>query len=50
LLVDGLQRQGFVNYDKEWWHFTFKPEPFPDTYFDFPIDVTMFDTSRSGNN
>lgn len=37
LLVEGMQRQGFVNYDKEWWHFTFKPEPFPDTYFDFPI-------------
>lgn len=36
-LLEGMQRQGFVNYDKEWWHFTFKPEPFPDTYFDFPI-------------
>jgi D-alanyl-D-alanine dipeptidase len=30
--------QNFVNYDKEWWHFTFQPEPFPDTYFDFPVD------------
>jgi zinc D-Ala-D-Ala dipeptidase len=38
LLTEGLERQGFVNYDKEWWHFTFKPEPFPDTYFDFPVD------------
>jgi len=41
LLGEGLERQGFVNYDKEWWHFTFKPagqgEPFPDTYFDFPV-------------
>jgi D-alanyl-D-alanine dipeptidase len=41
LLGEGLGRQGFVNYDKEWWHFTFKPtdqgEPFPDTYFDFPV-------------
>lgn len=41
LLGEGLQRQGFVNYDKEWWHFTFKPadqgEPYPDTYFDFPV-------------
>jgi D-alanyl-D-alanine dipeptidase len=37
LLVEGLERQGFVNYDKEWWHFTLKPEPFPDTYFDFPV-------------
>lgn len=41
LLGEGLEWQGFVNYDKEWWHFTFKPadqgEPFPDTYFDFPV-------------
>lgn len=37
LLTEGLERQGFVNYDKEWWHFTLKPEPFPDTFFDFPV-------------
>ena len=29
LLKDGLEAQGFVNYENEWWHFTFKPEPFP---------------------
>ena len=42
LLGEGLERQGFVNYDKEWWHFTFKPadkgESYPDTYFDFPVE------------
>jgi len=38
LLVEGLQRVGFVNYDKEWWHFTLNPEPYPDTFFDFPVD------------
>lgn len=41
LLLEGLQRQGFVNYDKEWWHYTFQPagqgEPYPDTFFDFPV-------------
>jgi D-alanyl-D-alanine dipeptidase len=41
LLAEGLERQGFVNYDKEWWHFTYQPadqgEPYPDTYFDFPV-------------
>jgi len=36
LLSEGLERQGFVNYDKEWWHFTYQPEPYPDTFFDFP--------------
>ena len=38
LLKTLMEKQGFVNYDKEWWHFTLKNEPFPDTYFDFPID------------
>ena len=32
-----LQSQGFVNYPYEWWHFTYQPEPCPDTYFDFPV-------------
>ncbi len=38
LLKDGLEAQGFVNYENEWWHFTFSPEPFGDTYFDFVVD------------
>ena len=38
LLKEGLEHQGFVNYDQEWWHFTYQPEPYPDTYFDFPVD------------
>ncbi|MFF2851161.1 M15 family metallopeptidase [Streptomyces sp. NPDC058001] len=37
LLRDALSRQGFVNLPEEWWHFTYKPELFPDTYFDFPV-------------
>jgi D-alanyl-D-alanine dipeptidase len=28
---------GFDRYDAEWWHYTLKGEPYPDTYFDFPI-------------
>jgi D-alanyl-D-alanine dipeptidase len=28
---------GFSAYDREWWHYTLKDEPYPDTYFDFPI-------------
>lgn len=37
LLVAAMRRHGFRNYDKEWWHFTLTPEPFPDTYFNFPV-------------
>ena len=32
-----MKEHGFRNYSKEWWHFTFKNEPFPKTYFDFPV-------------
>ena len=27
----------FASYECEWWHYTLKNEPYPDTYFDFPI-------------
>ncbi|MFJ7068926.1 M15 family metallopeptidase [Streptomyces sp. NPDC101115] len=37
LLRGALAEQGFVNLPEEWWHFTFKPEPFPSTFFDFPV-------------
>ncbi|WP_189953173.1 M15 family metallopeptidase [Streptomyces roseolus] len=37
LLKGLLEAEGFVNLPEEWWHFTFKPEPFPSTYFDFPV-------------
>jgi D-alanyl-D-alanine dipeptidase len=36
-LVNAMAAKGFVNYDQEWWHFTFQPEPYPTVYFDFPI-------------
>jgi D-alanyl-D-alanine dipeptidase len=38
LLKTIMERYGFVNYEKEWWHFTLKNETFPDTYFDFVIE------------
>lgn len=37
LLGAAMQAQGFANYPFEWWHYTHQPEPYPDTYFDFPI-------------
>jgi zinc D-Ala-D-Ala dipeptidase len=37
LLAAAMSRGGFRPYDKEWWHFTLVDEPFPDTYFDFPV-------------
>jgi D-alanyl-D-alanine dipeptidase len=32
-----METSGFSSYDCEWWHYTLEHEPFPDTYFDFPI-------------
>lgn len=37
LLQNIMLKHGFRNYPKEWWHFTLRKEPFPNTYFDFPI-------------
>ncbi|MER6253276.1 M15 family metallopeptidase [Streptomyces sp. NPDC001584] len=37
LLRSALAAEGFANLPEEWWHFTHKPELFPDTYFDFPV-------------
>ena len=28
---------GFAAYESEWWHYTLRDEPFPGTYFDFPV-------------
>ena len=37
LLQTLMEDAGFVALDTEWWHFTLKNEPYPDTYFDFPV-------------
>ena len=37
ILHNAMVRHGFEGLDSEWWHFTLRNEPYPDTYFDFPI-------------
>ena len=37
MLQRAMIRGGFMPIDCEWWHFTLKDEPYPDTYFDFPV-------------
>lgn len=39
ILREAMLRHGFKPYDYEWWHFTLANEPFPDTYFTFPIET-----------
>ena len=37
MLAVAMQRRGFRAYDKEWWHFTLRNEPYPGSYFDFSV-------------
>lgn len=37
LLSSLMQLHGFKPYPYEWWHFTLADEPYPDSYFDFPV-------------
>ncbi|QHI73268.1 D-Ala-D-Ala dipeptidase VanX [Aminipila terrae] len=37
LLRSIMENCGFEAYENEWWHYMLKDEPYPDTYFDFPI-------------
>ena len=39
ILREAMIKHGFDPLDSEWWHFTLKNEPYPDTYFDFPITM-----------
>ena len=38
VLREAMLRHGFKALDSEWWHFTLRDEPFPDTYFPFPVE------------
>jgi D-alanyl-D-alanine dipeptidase len=37
ILREAMMRHGFDPYDCEWWHFCLSDEPYPDTYFNFPV-------------
>ena len=38
LLANVMSKHGFKPLDEEWWHFSLISEPFPNTYFNFPIN------------
>lgn len=37
-LLRAMAAEGFANYPMEWWHFTFRPKPTPDTAYDVPVE------------
>ena len=38
ILHNAMIKAGFKGIDSEWWHYTLKNEPYPDTYFDFDVE------------
>ena len=37
LLQTLMVKHGFEPLAQEWWHFTLEDEPYPDSYFNFPV-------------
>jgi D-alanyl-D-alanine dipeptidase len=38
ILREAMMNHGFKPLEEEWWHFTLENEPYPDTYFTFPVN------------
>jgi len=38
MLKELMESRGFKNFHQEWWHFSFRPEPYPEQYFDFDVE------------
>lgn len=41
ILQNVMTRNGFKTIDCEWWHFTLEAEPYPDTYYEFPVSSAI---------
>jgi len=41
-----MKRNGFSPIDCEWWHFTLEDEPYPNTYFEFPVSSEYLKRQR----
>ncbi|MDD3657096.1 MAG: M15 family metallopeptidase [Atribacterota bacterium] len=37
ILREIMEKHGFLAYSEEWWHYTLEHEPYPETYYDFPV-------------
>ncbi len=43
ILRNAMMNNGFKPAKNEWWHFTLENEPYPNTYFTFPVNSNIFD-------
>lgn len=41
-----MEKNGFIGIDEEWWHFTLQNEPYPDTFFDFPVSRAQVTSAK----
>ncbi len=46
ILREAMMKHGFLPYEGEWWHFTLADEPYPDTYFTFPVSEQTVKTAE----
>ena len=44
ILRKAMVKHGFKPLAEEWWHFTLKNEPYPNTYFTFPVNSNSVST------
>jgi len=47
LLREVMVKHGFKPLDEEWWHFTLANEPYPDTYFTFPVNSSSLKGAKA---
>ena len=38
ILREIMEKCGFEAYEREWWHYALQKEPYPNRYFDFPVE------------
>ena len=46
-LKDIMTSNGFKSIKSEWWHFVLENEPYPNTYFDFPVNSNSIKKTRN---
>lgn len=50
LLIDSMRKFGFEVIDTEWWHFYFKNQPFPNTYFNFEVSRESLNNNKKNED
>ncbi len=48
ILRDAMLAHGFKPLEEEWWHFTLRDEPYPNTYFTFPVSRRSLENAAAG--